>query len=122
VIVYKTWYEEAEADIAAVARLADSVRAEGVEVLAFCMDQYDQPLRELPGLLRRNHAPFPPVHIYDWWKGTLVAALDSAGARLMDPFMLPVIMLVGPDGRPLGSVDGVIPPAAEVLRRFRSAP
>jgi hypothetical protein len=118
VIFYETWsLSGGGPTLTALAGLADSVRAAGVEVLAFCIDQYDQPLRDLPGLLRRNKAPFPAVHLYDWWPGMLIAAMDSAGAHL-EPFTPPALAFVGADGRPLGGGDSVVPPAAAVLRVF----
>jgi hypothetical protein len=119
VILYETWSLEGRGpDLTALVGLADSVRSAGVEVLAFCIDRYDQPLRDLPGLLRRRKAPFPAIHVYKWWPGMLVAALDSAGAHMEQPFMAPVLMLVGPDGRPLGGGDQVVPSAETVLRAF----
>jgi hypothetical protein len=119
VILYETWSLSGRGPtLTALAGLADSVRAAGVEVLAFCIDQYDQPLQDLPGLLRRQKAPFTAVHLYDWWPGMLIAAMDSAGAHLEQPFTAPVFMLVGPDGRPLGGGDQVVPAAAAVLRAF----
>jgi hypothetical protein len=50
--------------------------------------------------------------------GTLGVALDSAGAQLEQPFTAPVLRLVGPNGRPLGGGDQVVPSAATVLRAF----
>jgi hypothetical protein len=123
VILYETWSLSGRGPtLTALAGLADSVRAAGVEVLAFCIDQYDQPLSDLPGLLRRQKAPFPAIHIYDWWPGMLGAALDSAGAHLEQPFTPPVFMLVAPEGRPLGGGDQVVPSAATVLRGASLAP
>jgi hypothetical protein len=80
------------------------------------MDQYDQPLRDLPGMLRRQKAPFPAVHLYEWWPGMLIAAMDSAGAHIEQPFTPPVFALVSADGRPLGGIDRAVPSAATVLR------
>jgi uncharacterized protein len=119
VILYETWSLSGRGpDLTAVVGLADSLRQANVEVLAFCIDQYEQPLHDLPGLLRRHKAPFPAIHIYDWWPGMLVSALDSAGAHMPAAFTAPVLMLVSPEGRPLGGTDNVLPPAEEVLRVF----
>jgi uncharacterized protein len=119
VILYETTSEPGRGpELTALAGLADTVRAAGVEVLAFSIDQEDQPLSDLPALLQERHAPFPAVHLYRWWHGTLVAALDSAGARMGDPWMPPALMLVSPEGRPLGGGDGGVPPAAAVLGRL----
>lgn len=119
VILYETWSLSGRGPtLAALAGLADSVRAAGVEVLAFSIDQYDEPLRDLPGLLRRQKAPFTPVHLYYWWPGMLISSMDSAGAQIKSPFTAPVFALVGPDGRPLGGGDQVVPSAAAVLRAF----
>jgi hypothetical protein len=117
VILYETWSESGRIrTLPALIGLADSVRAAGVEVLAFTIEQEDQSLRELPKLLRQHRAPFSAVHVYDWWPGMLGAAMDSAGAYLPEPFMPPVVGLVSPDGRSLGGSDGVVPSAAKVLR------
>lgn len=117
VILYETWSLSGRGPtLTALAGLADSVQAAGIEVLAFCIDQYDQPLHDLPALLRREKAPFPAVHIYRWWPGMLIAAMDSAGAHFEQPFTAPVLMLVGPDGRPLSGGDQVVPATATVLR------
>jgi hypothetical protein len=119
VILYETWSLSGRGPtLTALAGLADSVRAAGVEVLAFCIDQYDQPLSDLPGLLRQQRAPFPAMHLYSWWPGMLITAMGSAGAHLEQPFTPPVLMLVGPDGRSLGGGDKVMPSAAAVLRIF----
>jgi uncharacterized protein len=119
VVLYETWSLDGRGpDLTALVGLVDSVQAAGVEVLAFCISQHEEPLRDLPGLLRQRKAAFPAVHIYDWWPGTLVATLESAGAHLEAPFTAPVVMLVSPEGRPLGGGDYVVPSATDVLRGF----
>jgi len=120
VILYETWSLSGRGPtLTALAGLADTIRAAGVEVLAFCIDQYDQPLHDLPGLLRRQNAPFPAVHIYQWPEGMLSAAMDSAGAHFETPFIAPVLVLVSPEGRRLGGGDQVVPAATTVLRALR---
>jgi hypothetical protein len=119
VIVYETSSESGRGPtLTALAGLADTARAAGIEVLAFSMDQYEQPLRDLPGLLLQQKAPFAAVHLYQWWPGMLIAAMESAGVHIESPFTPPVFMLIGPDGRPLGGGDQVVPSAAMLLRAF----
>jgi hypothetical protein len=119
VILYETWSQSGRGPtLTTLAALADSAKTAGIEVLAFCIDQYEQPLGDLPDLLRRQKAPFAAVHLYQWWPGMLIAAMESAGAHIEPPFTPPVYMLVGRDGRSLGGGDQAVPSAAMVLRAF----
>jgi TLP18.3/Psb32/MOLO-1 phosphatase superfamily protein len=99
----------------ALAGLADSAKAAGIEVLAFCIDQDEEPLQELPGRLRQLHAPFPAVHLYRWWPGMLDSTMSSVGVPVGLQFSRPVVALVGPDGQFIGGSQGRVPPAATVL-------
>jgi uncharacterized protein len=115
VILYETWsLSGRDSTLTALVGLADSVQAAGVDVLAFCIDQYDQPLQDLPGLLRRKNAPFSAVHLYSWWPGMLDSTMSSVGVPVGRQFDIPVVALVGPDGRFIGGSQGRVPPAATV--------
>jgi uncharacterized protein len=108
---------ETRSDTGRIARLpeltalADSARAAGIDVLAFCVDQYEEPLRELPGRLRQHQAPFPAAHLYRWWPGMLDSTMTSVGIPLGRRFAWPVVALVGPDGQLIGGSQGSVPPA-----------
>jgi hypothetical protein len=123
VILYETWsLSGRDSTLAALVGLADSTRAGGVEVLAFCIDQYDQPLQDLPGLLRRKKAPFSPVHIYEWWPGMLDSTMSSVGIPVGRQFDIPVVALVGPDGQFIGGSQGKeLPPAGKILMAARAS-
>jgi uncharacterized protein len=116
VILYESWSESGRATtLPALTRLADSVGAAGVEVLAFSIDQYDQPLRELPGLLRQHRAPFSAVHIYRWWPGMLDSTMSSVSVPVGRQFDIPVVAVIGADGGFIGGRQGGVPSAARVL-------
>lgn len=123
VILYETWsLSGRDSTLTALVGLADTVQAAGVDVLAFCIDQYDQPLHDLPGLLRRKRAPFPAVHVYAWWPGMLDSTMSSVGLPVGRQFDIPVVGLVGPDGQFMGGSQGKgLPPAERVLRAARKA-
>jgi uncharacterized protein len=120
VILYETWsLSGRDSTLTALVGLVDSLQAAGVDVLAFCLDQYDQPLQDLPGLLRRKKAPFSAVHLYDWWPGMLDSTMSSVGVPVGRQFDIPVVALVGPDGRFIGGSQGRVPPAAALLDALR---
>jgi TLP18.3/Psb32/MOLO-1 phosphatase superfamily protein len=123
VILYETWsLSGRDSTLTALTGFADSVQAGGVDVLAFCIDQYDQPLHDLPGLLQRKKAPFPAIHLYRWWPGMLDSTMSSVGVPVGRQFDIPVVALVGPDGRFIGGSQGkVLPPAQKVLSAARAS-
>ncbi len=99
VLLYATWSEPWLAGMPALTGLATACQKQGVKVLAFNTDQEPRALWDLPGVLRRNAAPFAAVHLRPWRPGQLSRAMEPLGIRVGAQWMAPILAVRdGPAG------------------------
>jgi hypothetical protein len=99
VLLYATWSQDWLAGMPALTNLATECRKAGVEVLAFNTDLEPRALWNLPGVLRRNAAPFEAVHLSRWEHGQLSRAMEPLGIRVGVEWMAPIVAVRnGPAG------------------------
>lgn len=91
VILYPVWSQQAVRELPALTELARRCRDKGAAVLAFTIDHEPGALRYLPDLLRKDHAPFPPMHLTPWRHGGLTGAMDRLGIRIGSEWMPPIV-------------------------------
>jgi uncharacterized protein len=107
VLLYGTWNEQTRGQFSEIVRVARSCRKQGVEFLAFQKDANPRAIADLPVLLARHQAPFPPLQLHPWRSGLLDATMGELGIRVGRQWRPPLVALLDRDGRVVRQAQGV---------------
>jgi uncharacterized protein len=107
VLLYGTWNDQTRGQFPEIVRLARSCVADGVEFLAFQKDASPRAIADLPVLLARHNAPFPPLQLYPWRSGVLDATMGELGIRVGRQWQPPLVAVLDRDGRVVWQAQGV---------------
>lgn len=91
-----------------VPRLARLAREEaaGVTFLGYAIDSAENP-RELADFLARSGVGFETEILEEWAPGEFNASIRRFGVEIRDPWTMPLVVIVGEDGRALSAWEGV---------------
>jgi uncharacterized protein len=107
VVLYGTWNEQTRGQFSEIVRVARSCREQGVEFLAFQKDANPRAVADLPVLLARHRAPFPPLQLHPWRSGLLDATMGELGIRVGRQWRPPLVAVLDRDGRVVRQAQGV---------------